>query len=301
MRFPEGELTGKVVDALAGETIRAPIISGQEHLQTAAKLREQGINVIFVANHFAAMDPRIDLKVARKIGPLDKLAIFVSKRQLDGNPKGAIMKNEARALGFEIYPVVQALQRDQVKHEGILAYEEAVKSGTTRNEELLGLYEAMQQGIEEAKTINKHKKVNNKQKFPNCGRFNKRYLVKATRKLRDGQGEMILILAEGHRSSDGQMLEAEEGVASLLYMGRANTIILPIAIEMGKITSNLGLKVAPFGITRSKVRIAAPMTWREIQERSEQLGLMPKDVIVLPIAKNLPERQQGYYSQFIEK
>lgn len=43
------------------------------------------------------------------------------------------------------------------------------------------------------------------------------------------------------------------------------------------------------------------MTWREIQERSEQLGLMPKDVIVLPIAKNLPERQQGYYSQFIEK
>lgn len=116
-------------------------------------------------------------------------------------------------------------------------------------------------------------------------RINVGSIVGALRKLKR-IGQVIGMAIEGTRSDTGGLLEAQDGVGTILEAVGENVWVLPITIVHGPI--------API-ITHSTVIVGEPYNCHEKVLECKEAGVPLVESVMLDMASYLPEENRGYY------
>jgi 1-acyl-sn-glycerol-3-phosphate acyltransferase len=108
-----------------------------------------------------------------------------------------------------------------------------------------------------------------------------------------GQGEVLVIFPEGHRSDDGQLIVAHPGIALIAL--RTNAPIVPVGIQGTRAV--LKAKRFLFWAPRVTIRYGIPFTVGTSDgKRSRENLALATDTIMYQIAGLLPPEQRGPYA-----
>ncbi len=247
-------------------TVRHEIEDPNGYFEDARTHLADGGSLVIISNHFDRLDTTIiGHVVEQNVTSLDRVAGVTSLKYLDPNRSKVISRVIGNVSQVKGFSVIPVIQGQEEELNYYSEHREAIEGKTPRRFNL----DAMRDAAE----------------------------------LLNQPGGIVMIDPEGKRSPKRKLIEAYEGVDSIMKLSRRKALILPIAV----VPPDTRRIVPPY--TKVVVRPGALFSLEDVQQEYEaikkatgkkpQLGLTGR--MMLRLARLLPPQNQGYYRPFINQ
>ena len=134
--------------------------------------------------------------------------------------------------------------------------------------------------------------------YPDFFRINRKSLLRAIRSIRE-PGTILMVAPEETRTKSGVLIEAKNGLETIFVGGKRNVWAMPLAITGAEKLKWLDPN------NKSTITAGEPISYEETQlmrtkAQSFGLELSTNDVLMLHLARLLPERYWGFYDKYLQ-
>ena len=261
-----GHVVANTLWELTRVTVRHEIDDPSDYFGDARTHLADSGSLVIISNHFDRLDTTIiGHVVEQNVTPLDRITGVTSLKYLDPNRSRVISRVINNVSQVKGFSVIPVIQGLQEELDYYSEHTEATEGRTPRRFNVDAMKEA-------AEILNK-------------------------------PGEVLMIDPEGTKSPKRKLIEAHEGLDSIMKLSRRRALILPIAI----VPPDTRRIVPPY--TKVVVRPGALFSLEDVQQEQEaiklatgkrpELGLTGR--MMLRLAQLLPPQNQGHYRQFVNQ
>lgn len=246
-------------------TLRHEIDDPDNHFGDARKHLADGGTLLIIVNHFDRLDTTVIGHVVEdNVSELDRVAGVTSLKYLDPTRSRLISRTINMAAHVKGFSTISVIQDTEEEKDYYEQNPDALK-GKSKN------------------------------------RFLREAMMEAARFL-NTPGSILMMAPEGTRSRNAKLLQAHEGLDSIMRLSRRNALILPIALipNVRRIVPVYGKVVVRPGELFSLEDVLQEHE-REIKVTGEKPELSITDRMMLRLAQLLLPRNQGYYRRFLQQ